>query len=166
MINLTGYRPAHLYQWCLWKRVVYANIFQGVYCSLLSSLAPLPTRLGASSGCGWGDGLQIWRLAENIFSEQSKTWQGIFSSLRLGWEQTLLHHTKLACYEILHNASGWKGFFNFNTFKKSSVPCSFQTLWLSLSSSSFSTFGKLTFIILVVGILSAKKDGKDHLWLI
>jgi hypothetical protein len=34
------------------------------------SLSP---QYGASSGCGWRNGLQLWRLAANIANKQSKT---------------------------------------------------------------------------------------------
>jgi hypothetical protein len=32
----------------------------------------LSTQHGASSGCGWRNGLQLWRVAENILYKQSR----------------------------------------------------------------------------------------------
>jgi hypothetical protein len=46
------------------------------------SLSP---RHGESSGCGWRNGLQIWRVAENILNKQSRTAdKGWSSSLWVG----------------------------------------------------------------------------------
>jgi hypothetical protein len=40
-------------------------------CSLISgSLSP---RHGASSGCGWRNGFQMWRVAANTLNKQSRT---------------------------------------------------------------------------------------------
>jgi hypothetical protein len=40
---------------------------------------------GASSGCGWREGLQIWRVAANILNEQSWTAdKGWSSNLAVG----------------------------------------------------------------------------------
>ena len=46
------------------------------------SLSPLH---GASSGCGWRNDLQIWKVAANILNKQSRTAdKGWFSSLGVG----------------------------------------------------------------------------------
>jgi hypothetical protein len=46
------------------------------------SLSP---RHGASSGCGWRNGLQIWKVAANILNKQSRTAdKGWSSSFRVG----------------------------------------------------------------------------------
>jgi hypothetical protein len=37
---------------------------------LSGSLSP---RHGASSGCGWRNGIQLWRVAVNILNKQSRT---------------------------------------------------------------------------------------------
>jgi hypothetical protein len=40
------------------------------------------TKYGPSSGCGWQDGLQIWRVRANILNKQSRTtYKGWSSSL-------------------------------------------------------------------------------------
>jgi hypothetical protein len=40
---------------------------------------------GASSSCGWWDGLQLWRVAANILNNQPETNdKGWFSSLGVG----------------------------------------------------------------------------------
>jgi hypothetical protein len=55
----------------------------------------LPPRHGASSGCGWRNGLQLWRLAANILNKQPRTNnKGWSSSLGLGLELTTLHLKK------------------------------------------------------------------------
>jgi hypothetical protein len=56
----------------------------------VGSLSP---QHGASSGCGWWNGLQLWRLAANIFNKQPRTDnKGWSSSLGLGVGLTTLHH--------------------------------------------------------------------------
>jgi hypothetical protein len=37
------------------------------------AICALSPRHGASSGCGWRNGLQLWRVAANTLSEQSRT---------------------------------------------------------------------------------------------
>jgi hypothetical protein len=37
---------------------------------ICGSLSPLH---GASSGCGWRNGLQLWRLAANVLNKQPRT---------------------------------------------------------------------------------------------
>jgi hypothetical protein len=52
-------------------------------CSMLSgSLSP---RHGACSGCGWRNGLQVWRVAANTLNKQSRTAdKGWSSSMGVG----------------------------------------------------------------------------------
>jgi hypothetical protein len=51
--------------------------------SMLSG--PLSPRHGASSGCGWRNGLQVWRVAANTLNKQSRTAdEGWSSSLGVG----------------------------------------------------------------------------------
>jgi hypothetical protein len=51
-------------------------------CKVLCTLSP---QHGASSGCGWRNGLQLWRLAANILNEQPWTNdKGWSSSLGVG----------------------------------------------------------------------------------
>jgi hypothetical protein len=45
------------------------NMYQYLPC-LVGSLSP---QHGVSSGCGWRNGLQQWRLAANILNKQSRT---------------------------------------------------------------------------------------------
>jgi hypothetical protein len=42
-------------------------------CPAHRNLLDLTPRHGASSGCGWRNGLQIWRVATNILNKQSRT---------------------------------------------------------------------------------------------
>jgi hypothetical protein len=58
------------------------------------SLSP---RHGASSGCGWRNGLRIWRVAANIQSTR-----GGPPAWGLGEVLTTPHHNKLPCYETLY----------------------------------------------------------------
>jgi hypothetical protein len=47
---------------------------------------PLSPRHGASSGCGWRNGLQVWRVAANILNKRLRTAdKGWSSSLGVGW---------------------------------------------------------------------------------
>jgi hypothetical protein len=57
-----------------------------------------------------GDGLQMWRVAANILNKQSRiAVKGWSSSLAVG--QGLTPYRKIpACYEVLHRASGLRGF--------------------------------------------------------
>ena len=49
---------------------------------ICESLSP---RHGASSGCGWRNDLQLWRVAANILNKQSRTAdKGWSSSLGVG----------------------------------------------------------------------------------
>jgi hypothetical protein len=54
-------------------------------------VGPCPPQHGASSGCGWRNGLQLWRVAANILNKQpwrnDKRWS---SSLRVG--RGAFHH--------------------------------------------------------------------------
>jgi hypothetical protein len=53
---------------------------------LLSMLGgSLSPQHGASSGCGWRNGLQLWRLAANILNKQSRT-------DNKGWSFSLVEH--------------------------------------------------------------------------
>jgi hypothetical protein len=61
---------------------------------------------GASSGCGWRNGLRIWRVAANTLNKLSRTAsKGWSSSLGLGQVLTTPHRKKLPCYETFHKAS-------------------------------------------------------------
>jgi hypothetical protein len=61
-----------------WRRVQIMKL-------LVMQLGSLSPQHGASSGCGWRNGLQIWRLAANILNKQSwtdnKGWPSSFG----GW---------------------------------------------------------------------------------
>ena len=53
--------------------------------SLSETSGSLSPRHGASSGCGWRNGLQIWRVAANVLKKQSRTAdKGWSSSLAVG----------------------------------------------------------------------------------
>jgi hypothetical protein len=54
--------------------------------SKISTLSgSLSQRHGASSGCGWRNGLQLWRVAANTLNRQSRTAdKGWSSSLGVG----------------------------------------------------------------------------------
>jgi hypothetical protein len=55
------------------------SIFNKLYCGSLS------LQHGMSSGCGWRNSLQLWRLAANILNKQLRTNdKGWSSSLRVG----------------------------------------------------------------------------------
>jgi hypothetical protein len=65
------------------RRISVRFIAVNILFSMLSgSLSP---RHGASSGCGWRNGLQVWRVAANTFNKQSRTAdKGWSSSLGVG----------------------------------------------------------------------------------
>jgi hypothetical protein len=53
----------------------------------------------ASSGCGWRNGLQLWRVATTILSKQPRTnSKGWSSRLVLSVELTTLHTTQATEY--------------------------------------------------------------------
>jgi hypothetical protein len=64
----------HLY---FWKRFVPAllqnSYFEGYDKYKKTSLCKGPPQHGASSGCGWRNGLQQWRVAANILNKQPQT---------------------------------------------------------------------------------------------
>jgi hypothetical protein len=66
----------------------------------------LSLQLGKSSGCGWRNGLQLWRVAANIVNKQPRTNDmGWSSSLEVGL--TTLHRKKLILYEKRNTAWTW-----------------------------------------------------------
>jgi hypothetical protein len=78
-------------------------------CSMLSgSLSP---RHGASSGCGWRNGLQVWRVAANTLNKQSRTAEkGWSSNLGVG-RGANNSPKKLWYYETAYKASDLDWFF-------------------------------------------------------
>ena len=71
-------------------------------CSLLHPLftTSLSTRRSSSSGCGWRNGLQTWRVAANIFNKQSRSAnKGCSSSLGVGWGAKTHQRKTLSRYE-------------------------------------------------------------------
>jgi hypothetical protein len=61
-----------------------ANIHPGMRTHTVLS-GSLSLRHGASSGCGWWNGLQLWRVAANTLNKQSRTAnKGWSSSLGVG----------------------------------------------------------------------------------
>jgi hypothetical protein len=66
------------------------------------SLSP---RHGTSAGCGWGEVLQIRRVAANLLNKQSRTAKGRSSSLGLGVGLTIPHRKNVICYEMFQSAS-------------------------------------------------------------
>jgi hypothetical protein len=67
------------------------------------SLSP---RHGASSGCGWRNGLQLWRVAANILNESRTADKGWSSSLGVGRVLTTPHRKKLIMLRIIHTGLG------------------------------------------------------------
>jgi len=66
-------------------------------------VGPLSPRHGASSGCGWREGLEIRRVAANILNKQSRTAdKGGPPALGLGVGLTTPHRIK--CF-LLRNVS-------------------------------------------------------------
>jgi hypothetical protein len=62
--------------------VVHTNVLLQLSPVISGSLSP---RHGASSGCGWRNGLQMWRVSANILNKLSRTAdKGWFSSLGVG----------------------------------------------------------------------------------
>jgi hypothetical protein len=62
---------------------------------------------GASSGCGWRDGLQQWRVAANMLNKQPRTNdRGWSSTLGLCVGLTTPHRKSQACY-ILMSPGTW-----------------------------------------------------------
>jgi hypothetical protein len=67
------------------------------------SCVPLSPQHGASSGCGWRDGLQLGRVAMNILNRQLRTNdKGWFSTCGLDMALTTLHHKYKLVTESLH----------------------------------------------------------------
>jgi hypothetical protein len=76
---------------------------------LSGSLSP---RHGASSGCGWRNGLQLWKVAANILNKQSRTAdKGGRPAWGLGEVLTTPHRKKLLFYETYGQASDLDRFF-------------------------------------------------------
>jgi hypothetical protein len=73
-----------------------------------SEVGSLSPQHGASSGCGWRNGLQLWRLAANILNKQSwtdnKEWS---SSLGVGRRATNLHHKNKLVTKNLTEPRTW-----------------------------------------------------------
>jgi hypothetical protein len=68
--------------------------------------SPSP-RHGASSGCGWRNGLQIWRVAANILNKQSRTAdKGGPPAWGLGEVLTTPHRKELIMLLIIHRGFG------------------------------------------------------------
>jgi hypothetical protein len=66
-----------------WKFIIAFTSFQ--HLSLSVPAGSMPPQHGASSGCGWRNGLQIWRTATNTLNKQSRTAEkGWSSSLGVG----------------------------------------------------------------------------------
>jgi hypothetical protein len=66
--------------------------------SLLSG--SLSLRHGVSSGCGWRDGLQLWRVVANTLNKLPRTAdKGWFSILGVGRGAKNSYRKKLLCYE-------------------------------------------------------------------
>jgi hypothetical protein len=56
---------------------------------------PLTPQHGVSSGCGWRNGLQLWRVAANALNKQPRANnKGWFSGLGLGVGLIALHRKK------------------------------------------------------------------------
>jgi hypothetical protein len=71
----------------------------------VGSLSP---QRGASSGCGWRNGLQIWRLAENILvSSRGQKTRGGPPALGLGVGLTTPHRKKYPVTNNLHKPRTW-----------------------------------------------------------
>jgi hypothetical protein len=63
---------------------------------------PLSPQHGASSGCGWGDGLQLSRIAANILNKRPRTNdKGWSSSLGLCMGQTTSRNADKGFYFLL-----------------------------------------------------------------
>jgi hypothetical protein len=60
---------------------------------------------GVSSGCGWKNDLQLWRLAENIMNKQPRIYNKGWSSSLLGVGLTTPHRKKETCYKNFQRAS-------------------------------------------------------------
>jgi hypothetical protein len=89
-----------------WKVIMIA------IASLTMISGSLSPRHGVSLGCGWRNGLRIWRVAANTLNKQSRTAEkGWSSSWGLGEVLTTPHHKKLPCYEPLYKASDLDRFF-------------------------------------------------------
>jgi len=59
--------------------------FESILKSTPWQVGPISPRRGASSGCGWRGGIQVRRVAVNIFNKQSLTAdKGLSWSLRVG----------------------------------------------------------------------------------
>jgi hypothetical protein len=73
------------------------------------SLSP---RHGASSGCEWRNGVQIWRVAVNTLNKQSRQpTRGGPPPWGLGEVLTSPHRKKLPCYKTFHWVSNLEWFF-------------------------------------------------------
>jgi hypothetical protein len=74
---------------------------------------PLSSQHGTSMGCGWRDGLQLWRVAANILNKQLRTYdKGWSSSLRVGRGATTLHHKNKFVMEISKQHQTWTNYFD------------------------------------------------------
>jgi hypothetical protein len=68
-------------------------------------VGPLSPCHGASSSCGWREGLKIQRLVANVLNNQSRTGDnGWSSSFGVGVGLTIRHRKNITCYEMFQNA--------------------------------------------------------------
>jgi hypothetical protein len=75
----------------------------------------MPPQHGASSGCGWRNDFQLWKLAANILNKQQWTnHKGWSSSLGLGERLTIIRRKK-KYYEKSNRASDLDGLFGYTT---------------------------------------------------
>jgi hypothetical protein len=90
---------------------------------LSGSVSP---RHGASSGCGWRNGLQLWRVAANTLTKQLRTAEKGWSfSWGLGEVLTTPHRKTLLRYETAYKTLDLDRFFGMTQLQKRDM--SFET---------------------------------------
>jgi hypothetical protein len=78
-------------------------------------LGPLSPQHGASSGCRWRNGLQLWRVAENILSSRGHTTRGGPPAWGLGVGLTTFHRKNKFVTQVIKEPRTLKDSLNMDS---------------------------------------------------